>query len=176
MIEVVLAAVGETAIEVGGGKVRRKPDRLIVVGDGAVEIRFLVKDVAAHHESAGVGRIKLDRCVQIADGAVQIVLAEAHAAAIRISALIVGIELDRLAEIVQRAGEVALCRASPCPGCGAGWRDWATESGRNRSAPCRTRCAPRCWRVFARCSGVHRRRLARERTKRTPAAQRRRSP
>ena len=108
MVEVALAAEREAAIEVGRGVVRGQSDRLVVVGDGAVEVRLLVESIAARHECAGVGAVEFDRRVEIGDGGVQVVLRQAHAAAVGESARVARIEGDRRREILERAGEVAL--------------------------------------------------------------------
>ena len=159
VVEVALAAKREAAIEIRRGIVRRQPDRLVVVGDGAVEVRLFVEGVAARHEGAGVVGVEPDRGVEIGDGAVKIVLRQSRAAAVGVGARIVGVERDRLREIGELRRRGRPSPASPRRGRDAGWRDWSADSGRNRSAPCRRRFAPRWWRAIARCSGAHPARL-----------------
>ena len=107
VVEVAFSAVGQTAVEIGGGVIGRQADRLVVIGDGALEIALFVKGVAARHERAAVIWIEPDRFGQIDDGAVPVALREAHIAAVGKSAGVTGVEPDGLREILERVGQVA---------------------------------------------------------------------
>ena len=108
MLEVTLAAEAEAAVEISDGIVRRQPDGLVVVGDGAIEVGLFVESVAARHEGAGVVGLEPDCGVEIGNRAVQIVLHQPRAAAVGVGPRIIRIELDGFGKIVDRAGNVAL--------------------------------------------------------------------
>src|SRR5215471_1780949 len=97
---------GGAAVAVIGGMLRVEPDRLVVVGDGAVEIALLLIGDGAVVEAVGVG-LEADRLAVVGDGPVVIALGVIGLAAVVDGVDIAGIEPNRLVVILQGAVEIA---------------------------------------------------------------------
>jgi len=71
MIEIALLAIGGAAIVVGQRETRIERDRAVVIGNGAVEIAFVIVGIAAVGEEFGLRR-QPDGFIVVGDGAVVI--------------------------------------------------------------------------------------------------------
>jgi hypothetical protein len=66
---VALVAPSHPAVVVGHGQRRIEPDRLVIVGDGAIGIAFQIPGVAALEEIVRL-RLQADRRIEVGDGAI----------------------------------------------------------------------------------------------------------
>ena len=106
---VALVVEGVAAIVVGDGKSRIELDRLVVVGDGAIEVALLIKRIAALVVGAGMLRIEL----RIASLRSAMAWSRSPSRAVGDAAIVVdagvpGVEADRLVVIGDRSIALAL--------------------------------------------------------------------
>ena len=94
---------------------RVEPDRLVVIGDGAVVLAFGSVGVAAVAEGCGVVRIEPDRLVVVLDGAVELALVVVSDAAVVEGRGRFWIELDRLVVVDDGTVERVLGCGSDTP-------------------------------------------------------------
>ena len=80
------AAQRQPAVEIGRAEVGIEPDRLIVVGDGAIVVALGVMGGGAAHEARRAPRIEPDRLIEARDGAVEVAPGELRVAAVEIGA------------------------------------------------------------------------------------------
>src|SRR5262245_63549196 len=88
-------------------KIRVKSDRLVIVGDGAVEVAFGRVCVAPVEVGPGVPRVESDRLVVVGDGTVVLLLVIAGQASIEVGPGVRGVVPDRLPVIGDGAIDVA---------------------------------------------------------------------
>ena len=85
-----------------------EPDRLTVVGDGAVEVALVAVGVAPVVEGHGVFRIDADRLIVVGDGAVEVALVAVDDTSIVEGHDVFGIVSDRFIEVGDGVVQVAL--------------------------------------------------------------------
>ena len=102
----------EAAIVVGKCVFRIEPDRLVVIGDGAVEVAFVAPGEAATVVGPRVFRIRSepDRLVEVGDGAVAVAFVAPDSAAVVVSNGVCRIEPDRLGVVGDGAVKIVLLR------------------------------------------------------------------
>ena len=101
------AARAGVAAVVQTDRIGRKPDRFIVVGDGAVVIALAEIGEAATAERRGIFRIEPDRLVVVGDGTVELALAGARDAAVVECGGLRRVALDCLIVVGDSAGDIA---------------------------------------------------------------------
>src|SRR5215813_11875768 len=98
--------------QVGGGVFRIEPDRLIILGYGAVEVALEAPSDAAVVVGFVILRIEPDRLVVVGDGAVEIALSSPDDAAVAVMQGTFWIEPDRLVKVRHCPVEIALAGPS----------------------------------------------------------------
>jgi hypothetical protein len=81
MIDIALVGIDGAAVAIGAGVLRIEPDRVVQIGDGAVEVALVGVNDGAVEIDAGVSGIKPERVIIVGDGMIEVALFGIGAAA-----------------------------------------------------------------------------------------------